>query len=123
MTALASSFTYEKKYDEATAALEQALAIEQGVYGQAHPTVAETLNELGNVANMREHLDEAEDYFRRTVDIYRAVYGDHHFSVAIALSNLATNYMDKKEYPEAEQLYRDVIRRFTKSWPTAAKSS
>ena len=117
MTALAESLTYEKKYDEAVSALEQALAIQQRVYGPAHPSVAETLNELGNVASMRDKLDDAEVQFRRAVDIYRAVYGDHHYLVAIALSNVAGIYMDKKDYPHAEQIFRDVIRRYTETLP------
>jgi serine/threonine-protein kinase len=79
--------------------------------------VAETLNELGNVASMRDKLDEAEARFRRAVDIYRAVYGDHHYLVAIALSNLAGISMDKKNYPRAEQLFRDVIRRYAETLP------
>jgi len=37
--------------------------------------VAAAINELGNVASMRDHLDEAEARFRRAADIYRAVYG------------------------------------------------
>src|SRR5439155_1112896 len=103
LTALAESLTYQNKYDDAVAALEQALAIQERVYGPAHPSVAETVNELGNVASMRDHLDEAEARFRRAVEIYRAVYGDHHYLVAIALSNVAGIYMDKKDYPRAEQ--------------------
>jgi serine/threonine-protein kinase len=79
--------------------------------------VAETVNELGNVASMRDHLDEAEARFRRAVDIYRAVYGDHHYLVAIALSNVAGIAMDKKDYPRAEQLFRDVVRRYNETLP------
>jgi serine/threonine-protein kinase len=79
--------------------------------------VAETLNELGNVASMRDKLDEAEVRFRRAVDIYRTVYGDHHYLVAIALSNVAGIYMDKKDYPRAEELFRDVVRRYAETLP------
>ena len=79
--------------------------------------MAETLNELGNVASMRDRLDEAEARFGRAVDIYRAVYGDHHYLVAIALANVAGISMDKKNYPRAEQLFRDVIRRYGETLP------
>src|SRR5207302_5028869 len=104
-------------YDQAGAALEQALAIQERVYGPVHPSVAETVNELGNVASMRDKLDEAEARFRRAVDIYRAVYGDHHYLVAIALSNVAGIAMDKKDYPRAERIFRDVVRRHSETLP------
>src|SRR6202040_3012582 len=108
---------YQKKYDEAGSALAQALEIQERVYGPAHPSVAETLNELGNVASMRDHLDEAEARFQRAADIYRTVYGDHHYLVAIALSNVAGITYDKKDYPRAEQLFRDVVRRYQETLP------
>src|ERR1700676_2591856 len=116
-TALAESLTYENKYDEAVSSLDQALAIQERIYGAVHPSVAETLNELGNVASMRDHLDEAEARFQRAAGIYRAVYGDHHYLVAIALSNVAGIIYDKKDYPRAEQLFRDVIRRYKETLP------
>ena len=117
LTALGESLTYQNKYDEAVSSLNQAVAIQERVYGPAHPSVAETLNELGNVASMRDHLDEAEARFQRAADIYRAVYGDHHYLVAIALSNVAGITYDKKDYPRAEQLFRDVIRRYKETLP------
>lgn len=80
-----------------------------------HSSVADTLNELGNLASMREQLDEAGAKFTRVVDIYRSVYGDHHYMVAIGLSNVAGVQMDKKDYVRAEQLFRDVVRRFTEA--------
>jgi eukaryotic-like serine/threonine-protein kinase len=88
-----------KKYDEAVDALQQALAIQERVFGPVHPNVAEILNELGNVASMRDKYDEAEARFRHVADIYRAVYGDHHYLVAIALSSVAYNYANEKDYP------------------------
>lgn len=95
--------------------LQQALAIQEHVYGPVHPAVAEAVNELGNVASMRNNYDEAGKQFRRVVDIYRSIYGDHHYLVAIALSNLAYNYLNQKDYARAEQLFRDVVRRFTET--------
>jgi serine/threonine-protein kinase len=106
---------YQNKFDEAAAMLQHALAIEEHVYGPAHPAVAEAVNELGNVASMRDNYDEAGKQFRRVADIYRAIYGDHHYLVAIALSNVAYNYLNEKDYIRAEQLFRDVVRRFTET--------
>ena len=48
--------------------LQEALAIRERVYGPVHPTVASTLNELGNIAYAADRYDEAEAYFSRMVD-------------------------------------------------------
>jgi serine/threonine-protein kinase len=95
--------------------LHQALAIQERVLGPKHSSVADTLNELGNVAEMRDQLDDAEKYYLRVVDIYRTIYGDHHYYVAVAISNIGAVNMDRKDYPRAEEIFRDVIRRFTEA--------
>ena len=78
-----------------------------------HPSVASTLNELGNIAYQRTHYDEAETYFTRNLEIYRKIYGDKHYLIALAISNLATAIAGKKEYARAEQMYREAVRRYT----------
>ena len=44
--------------------------------------MADTLNELGNVASLRNDYVDAQARFERVADIYRAIYGDHHYLVA-----------------------------------------
>jgi len=73
LTTLGRALTYEKNYDLATNVLEQALAILERAYGPNHSEVAETLNELGNIDSMRNHLNEAEAKFLRVVNIYRSI--------------------------------------------------
>ena len=105
---------YEKRYDEADSVLLRSLAIQEHIFGPVHQSVADTLNELGNVANMREDLDRAEAYARRVVDIYRAVYG--HLITPCCRRSVELGqrlHMDKKDYPRAERMFRDAIRRFT----------
>jgi len=95
--------------------LRQALAIRERVYGAVHPSVASTLNELGNIAYQRGHYDEAIAYHTRILDIYRKIYDDKHYLIALAISNLATAIYGKKDYPRAEQLYREAVRRYTEA--------
>jgi serine/threonine-protein kinase len=85
--------------------------IRERVYGKNHPSVASTVNELGNIALQRDRYDEAEGYFRRMIEIYRAAYGEHHYLLGVATSNLASVMMAKKDYRQAETLYRDAVRR------------
>ena len=112
---LGRALVYEKKFDDAAAILQQALAIRERVYGPVHPLVASTVNELGNIAINLERFDEAETDFRRMLDIYRSVYGDKHYLIGIATSNLAGAYYGRHQYARAEELYRDAVRRFTEA--------
>jgi eukaryotic-like serine/threonine-protein kinase len=99
----------EKKSDEAAGLLQEALSIEEQVYGKVHPRVAGTLNELGKIAQQQGKLNEAEADFSRMADIYKSVYAGKHYYIGIAVSNLAGVYIDRKNYGEAERLYREAI--------------
>jgi serine/threonine-protein kinase len=91
------------------------LAIKERVYGPVHPSVASSLNELGNTAAKQGNYDAAEKYFTRMADIYHAIYGEHHYLLGIALSNLAGAYAGKHEWARAEALFRQAVRLFTET--------
>jgi len=112
---LGRALNQQGRYDEATIPLQQALAIQERVFGNVHPRVASTLNELGIVALRSGKLDEAEARFRRMAGVHREVYKDKHYYIGVALSNLAGVYQEKKEYVQAEQLFRDVLRRYAET--------
>jgi eukaryotic-like serine/threonine-protein kinase len=121
---LGRALLYQKKYDEANAALKEALAIQEKTFGPAHPEVADTVNELGNVASIRGNYEEAEKRFQREGDIYRSVYGDRHYLVAIALSNVAYAHMNMKArratVPRCgPPLHGDTFGRQRKHWNRA----
>jgi serine/threonine-protein kinase len=82
------------------------------VYGRVHPSVASTLNELGNVAVRRNQLDQAEQIFRRMLDIYHAIYGEKHFLIGTATSNLGGVYHARKQYAQAESLFEGAVQMF-----------
>jgi serine/threonine-protein kinase len=90
---LARALVFQERHDEAAALLLQALRIKERVYGPVHPSVASTVNELGNIAMGRGELDKAEAHFSRMASIYRSVYGEKHYLLGIAQSNLASVYM------------------------------
>jgi tetratricopeptide (TPR) repeat protein len=112
---LGRSLVFQHRYDEAVNLVEQALAIQERVYGASHPKVANVLNELGTIALQRDKFDEAASRFQRMVDIYKAAYGEHHYLYALALSNLASVYLAQKDYARAEQMFREVIRRYAET--------
>src|SRR5690606_9069537 len=99
-------------YDEADDLLRRALAVRERVFGQDHPHVASTLNELAQVAGARGDTELEEAYYRRMIDIYEAAHGTRHYLVGIAKSNLATVFMKRDQYEQAEALLREVVGLF-----------
>ena len=97
--------------------LEQALAIEERVYGPTNRYVASALNDLGKAALQQNKFDVAEARFTRMVEIYRSIYNNHHYLIGIALSNLASVSVEKKDYARAEQIYRNAIEMFSATLP------
>src|ERR1041385_5287646 len=93
--------------------LERALAIRERVFGPAHPMVASTLNELGNVQMRQDRPAPGRPHFQRMLDIYHPGYGEKHFLIGTAQSNLAASHMARKDYPAAEALFRQAIAMFT----------
>jgi eukaryotic-like serine/threonine-protein kinase len=53
---LGRALVFETRYDEAQELLEQAVAIQEHVFGAVHPRVASALNDLGNVALKRKQM-------------------------------------------------------------------
>ena len=95
--------------------LERAWKVQEAAYGDSHPVVAETINELGNVMASQGRFREAEAKFRRGAAVYRSAYGDRHYLVGIALSNVAYMQMQQRDYVHAEPQFREVIRLFTET--------
>lgn len=87
------------------------------MYGPVSRQVASALNELGNTAYWRGHLDDAEAHFGRMLEIYRTVYNHHHYLIGIALSNLANVSTQKKNYARAEQLFREALQAYAGTLP------
>ena len=84
--------------------LREALEIEEHVYGNVHPRVASTLNELGTIANKQGKFKDAEADYTRMADIYREVYKGKHYYIGIALANLGGVYGDQKQYARRNPL-------------------
>lgn len=112
---LGRALVYQSRYDEAAPVLEQALAIQERVFGMVHPRVASALNDIGNVAIQTGHLEAAEAAFTRMAAIYREVYRDNHYLIGIAYSNLAGVHVERKDYPRAEQSYARAVALFEKT--------
>ncbi len=67
---------------------EQALSIDEEIYGERHPDVARDLNNLGLAWNALGDPKKAIEYFEQALSIGKEVYGERHPAVATMLNNL-----------------------------------
>jgi tetratricopeptide (TPR) repeat protein len=114
---MGQALIYQGRLDEAAVVLQEALGIQERIFGKVHPQVAMGLNILGLLELRRGHLSEAEKDFARMADINRAVYDDRHYLVGIALLNLGEVYLQQNNLPRAERSFRDALARFQEKLP------
>ncbi|MGE3473789.1 MAG: tetratricopeptide repeat protein [Vicinamibacterales bacterium] len=118
LTMLGRTLARLEKRQEASVALERALAGRVRTYGPNHPSVASVVNELGTIARLEKRFDQAEAHYRRMADIYRAVYGNKpHYLVGVALSNLGSVAHDRGRLDDADTLLQQAIDTFTTTLP------
>jgi tetratricopeptide (TPR) repeat protein len=91
-----------RKPQEAEAAIEQALAIQQNTLGLEHSESAQSLNALGNVLSQQKERPLAELMLRRALAI-RQKPGNEDVQVAESLNDLGNAVSDRPA--EAEDLY------------------
>jgi tetratricopeptide (TPR) repeat protein len=81
-------FCGRAEYTEARAAFERALAIDVQVYGCDDPTVAESLNNLGNLFETLGDIEVARRKYERALEINESRFGYNHPTVAGNYNNL-----------------------------------
>jgi eukaryotic-like serine/threonine-protein kinase len=106
---LANSHFYVGHYDISDSLNRRVLAIQQRLYGDRHPLVADTLINLGAIQLELGHYPEAEKFDRQSVDILQAWYGKDHPETASAMTILARTLVSEKQYAEAEGLLKQAV--------------
>ena len=97
------------RLEEAEPLLRRALEIDEGAYGERHPTVAILLNNLAMLLRDTNRHEEAESLLRRALEIDAVAYGERHPTVAVDLNNLALLLNDTDRLEEAEPLLRRAL--------------
>jgi tetratricopeptide (TPR) repeat protein len=72
-------------YNESIPMLRRPLKIRRKVFGENHPDMAESLNNLAEVLREQDKYEEAEPLYRKSPDISRKVFGEDHPRVAISV--------------------------------------
>ncbi|HLP47477.1 MAG TPA: tetratricopeptide repeat protein, partial [Candidatus Kapabacteria bacterium] len=88
---------------------EQALYIDQRLYGKRHKDVAIDLNNLGSAYDELGEKERAINYYNQALTIVKNIYGGFHPYIAGTLNNLGSAYDDLGEKQKAIMCYEEAL--------------
>jgi tetratricopeptide (TPR) repeat protein len=97
-------------FQKARADHEQALRLDEEVYGPNHPEVAIDVNNLGGVLQDLGDIVGARASFERALKIDEEVYGPDHPEVAIGVNNLGGVLQELGDLPGARANYERALK-------------
>lgn len=74
---------------EARDLYEESIAIRRKVFGERHPAVAESLNNIGLLLYSQNRFGDAQPLMEQSIDIKRICFGPRHTMLAASLHNYA----------------------------------
>jgi len=96
---------YEQgQYLEATDIAKEALKVAEETFGQDHPDVAISLNNLAYLYDCQGNHAQSGPLYKRALAILEKALGPHHFRVGQVLSNMAERCRKMGKEDEAERL-------------------
>ena len=96
-------------HDQAERATRDALEIRRTALGPGHADVADSLDELGELARERTRYEEAVTHHRAALAIRRTAVAADDPALAESLSNLALALRERGQYDEADPLVREAL--------------
>jgi tetratricopeptide (TPR) repeat protein len=96
-------------YTQAEPWLKQCLEVTKKRFGEEHPDVAQSLNNLALLYYSQGRYSEAEPLYLQALELRRRNLGEEHPHVATSLNNLALLYYSQGRYTEAEPLYLQAL--------------
>jgi eukaryotic-like serine/threonine-protein kinase len=96
-------------YDKAASMHREALAIRRKLFGDEHPAVAASLDDLACVIGDQGQLTESETMHREALAMRRKLLGEDHAAVAASLNDLALTLNKLGKLPEAVTIHREAL--------------
>ena len=109
LTELANVYFYQGQYDQSEKLNNEALAIDQRLFGDRNPAVAQELTNLGAIEMNRGNYPASERYYRRALAITEGWYGSDHPETAANLTALAQPLTFDKKGQEAQSLLERAL--------------
>jgi CHAT domain-containing protein len=96
-------------YARAVIIAEQALELAQFLWGERHPNLATSLNNLAAIYKYQGCYNESELLYDKALATNRELLGEENLDVATSMNNLATLYDLQGRYSEAETLVLNAL--------------
>ena len=95
-----------REYNHAKELHKKALAISTNVFGEDHPNVATSYNNLASVYYRLAEYNKAKELHEKALMIRKNNFGEDHADVAKSYSTLAPVYYSMGEYNQAKELHK-----------------
>ena len=92
------------RYSEATDRAKEAVRVAEETFGQDHPNVAISLNNLAYLYDCQGEYAQSGPLYKRALAILEKVLGPEHSRVGLVLSNMAERCRKMGKTDEAEKL-------------------
>ena len=106
---LATSSMKSGKYTDAENYLNQILILNQQLYGESNPNIANCLIDLAALKYSQNFFDKAESLFLQAIALRQKSLGTEHPDVAIAMFDLAAIYNKQALYQKAELMFLQAV--------------
>lgn len=102
--------TYRKlgAYDDAEPLLREALKRQKELFGDEHPEVADSLDELALLLHLKGDTT-VEPLYRQALDLRRRLFGTQHPQTIESLNNLGELLLSRGDLANAEDLLRQAL--------------
>ncbi len=110
LNALGGLAISEGKLDAASMHHAEALQLRRQIFGEAHPTVATSLNNLGIVYDLRRHHPRALEYYQRALALQERVLGEEHPLLSSPLYNIGLTYYTLGDFEPARIAFERALQ-------------
>jgi tetratricopeptide (TPR) repeat protein len=97
-------------YEPATLLVTRALDRRVDLFGNIHPEVGESLNNLGEVQALTADYESAEENLRNAIEVRQEIHGRESLEVAATLLDLAAVLTEQGRFDEAEAPIRESLQ-------------
>ncbi|WP_125784588.1 serine/threonine-protein kinase [Pseudoalteromonas rubra] len=110
---LQSAYSANEEFDQANALLEDIYAVQIEIYPKDHPTLALTLNEMGNNYSRLGEYQKAIPLHKQAITMIKERYGKKHIDYAYGHSYLGNAYGYQKQFDLAIAAYQEALESST----------
>jgi tetratricopeptide (TPR) repeat protein/predicted Ser/Thr protein kinase len=115
--ALASAHIGLYHYDKAYELLSRTRDIEQAIYGEHHPELANTLHDLATTEARLGKYDDALKHLERAKEIFVATYGARHVKPALTDVSIGNLFMQQNYDEDAREQFKLALATLTAVLP------